>query len=179
MIKGPEEQTRAIPAKVRRLEAKVARQSGWLETLHRIRPDLQMLKQLGLEVQEAKVKWKQLEKAVKGLQRELEVEEGEHMSTEELVLELKEVGEEVQVVDSHQREVKQLEEKLAELRGKVREGGAGNRSLDAVGREAKMCPGSCGPPGPTLQTARRHWRHWRQCRGSCCCSTSLMLGRTG
>ena len=55
-----------------------------------------MLKQLGQEVQEAKVKMNRIEKAVKGLQRELEVEEGEHRSTGELVLELKEVGEEVQ-----------------------------------------------------------------------------------
>ena len=59
-----------------------------------------MLKQLGHEVQEAKVKMKQLEKAVKGLKRELEVEEGDNRSTEELVLELREVGEEVQLVDS-------------------------------------------------------------------------------
>ena len=35
-----------------------------------------MLKQLGQEVQEAKVKMNRIEKAVKGLQRE--VEEGEH-----------------------------------------------------------------------------------------------------
>ena len=77
MIKGLEEQTRAIPAKVHRLEAMVARQSG---RLHSIRPDLQILKQLGWEVKEAKVKMKQLEKAVKGLPRELEVEEGEHGS---------------------------------------------------------------------------------------------------
>ena len=163
VIKGLEEQTRAIPAKVRRLEAKVARQSGRLEALHSIRPDLQMLKQLGREVQEAEVKMKQLEKAVKGLQRELEVEEGEHGSTEELVLELREVGEEVQVVDFHQREVEQLEEKLAELGGEVREGGAGATSLEAVGERQRMCPGSCGPPGQTLQAARRHWRQWRQC----------------
>ena len=59
-----------------------------------------MLKKLGREVQEVKVKVNQFEKAVKGLQRELEVEEGEHRSTKELVLELREVGEEVQVVDS-------------------------------------------------------------------------------
>ena len=59
-----------------------------------------MLKQLGHEVQEAKVKMKQLEKAVKGLKRELEVEEGDNRSTEELVLELREVGKEVQLVDS-------------------------------------------------------------------------------
>ena len=84
MTKGLEEQTRTILAKVCRLEAKVARQSSRLEALHGIRPDLQMLKQLGWAVQEAKVKMKQLEKAVKGLQRELEV--GEHGSTEELVL---------------------------------------------------------------------------------------------
>ena len=83
------------------------------------------------------MKMKQLEKAVKGLQRELEVEEEEHGLTEELLLELREVGEEVLLVDSHQREVEQLEEKLAELGGKVREGGAGARSLEAVGREAK------------------------------------------
>ena len=114
MIKGLEEQTRDNPAKVRRLEAKVARQSGRLEARHRIRPDLQILKQLGREVQEAEVKIKQLEKAVKGLQRELMVEEGEHGSTGELVLELSEVGKEVKVVDSHQREVEQLEEKLSE-----------------------------------------------------------------
>ena len=63
-----------------------------------------MLKQLGREVQEAEVKMKQLEKAVKWLQWELEVEVGEHGSTEELVLELREVGEEVQVVDSLWRE---------------------------------------------------------------------------
>ena len=114
VIKGLEELTRANPAKVRRLEAKVARQGGRLEVLHRIRPDLQMLKQLGWEVQEAEVKMKQLEKAVKGLQRELTVEEGEHGSTKDLVLELSEVGKEMQVVDSHQREVEQLEEKLVE-----------------------------------------------------------------
>ena len=47
----------------------------------------------GQEVQEAKVKMNRTEKAVKGLQKEREVEEGEHRSTGELVLELKEVGE--------------------------------------------------------------------------------------
>ena len=40
------------------------------------------------------------EKAVKGLLRELELEEGEHRCTVELVLELRKVGEEVQVVES-------------------------------------------------------------------------------
>ena len=74
-----------------------------------------MLKQLGQEVQEEKVKMNQIEKAMKGLQRELEVEEGEQRSTGELVLELKEMGEEVQVVESLQRKVEQLEERLAEL----------------------------------------------------------------
>ena len=58
------------------LKAKVARQSGQLEALHSIRPDLRMLKQLGREVQEAKVKMNQFEKALKGSQRVLEVEEG-------------------------------------------------------------------------------------------------------
>ena len=47
------------------------------------------------------MKMNRIEKAVIGLQRELEVEEGEHRSTGELVLELKEVGEEVQ--DLHYR----------------------------------------------------------------------------
>ena len=79
----------------------------------------------------------QFEKAVKGLQRELEVRDGKHESTEELVLELREVGEEVQVVESLQREVEQLEEKLAELGGRVREGGAGARSLEAVRKKAE------------------------------------------
>ena len=100
VIKRLEDQTRAIPAKMRRFEAKVAMQSSWLKALHRIWPDLWMLKQLGREVWEAKVKMKQLEKAVKGLKRELEVEEGDNRSTEELVLELREVGKEVQLVDS-------------------------------------------------------------------------------
>ena len=67
----------------------MARQRGRLEALHSICPDLRMLKQLGREVQETDVKMNQFEKAVKGLQRELEVEEGEHRSTEELVLELR------------------------------------------------------------------------------------------
>ena len=40
---------------------------------------------------------------------------------EELVLELREVGEEVQVMNSLQREVEQLDEKLTELGGKARE----------------------------------------------------------
>ena len=88
-------------------------------------------------MQEAKVKMNRTEKAVKGLQRELEMEEGEHRSTGELVLELREVGEEVQVVESLQREVEQLEEKLAELGGRVREGRAGARSLEVVRKEAE------------------------------------------
>ena len=62
--------------------------------------------------------------------------EGEHRSIEELVQELREVGEEVQVRDSLQREVEQLEEKLADLGGEVREGGARARSLE-VKMEAK------------------------------------------
>ena len=37
------------------------------------------------------------------------------------MLELREVGEEVQVMNSLQKEVEQLEEKLTELGGKVRE----------------------------------------------------------
>ena len=94
-----------------------------------------MLKQLGQEVQEAKVKMNRIEKAVKGLQRE--VQEGEHRSMGELVLELREVGEEVQVVESLQREVEQLEEKLAELGARVREGGAGARGLEAMRKKAE------------------------------------------
>ena len=49
------------------MKAKVARQSGRLEALHSIQPDLRMLKQLGREVQEAEVKMNQFEKALKGL----------------------------------------------------------------------------------------------------------------
>ena len=116
------------------MKAKVARQSGRLEALHSIRPDLRMLKQLGREVQEAEVKINQFEKALKGLQRVVEVEEWEHRSIKELVLELMEVGEEVQVVDSLQRKV---EEKLVELGGKVMECKAGARSLKAVRKEAE------------------------------------------
>ena len=79
----------------------------------------------------------QFEKALKGLQRVVEVEEGEHRSTKDLVLERREVGKEVQVVDSLQRKVEQLEEKLVKLGGKVRECKAGARSLDAVMKEAE------------------------------------------
>jgi hypothetical protein len=39
--------------------------------------------------------------------------------------------------ESLQKEVEQLEEKLAELGGSVREGGAGARSLEAVRKEAE------------------------------------------
>ena len=117
------------------MKAKVARQSGRLEVLHSIRPDLRMLKQLGREVQEAEVKINQFEKALKGLQRVVEVEE--QRSIKELVLELMEVGEEVQVVDSLQRKVEQVEEKLVELGVKVMECKAGARSLEAVRKEAE------------------------------------------
>ena len=81
----------------------MARQSGRLEALYSIWPNLQMLKQLWQEVQEAKVKMNRIEKAVKGFQRE--VEEGEHRSMGELVLELRKVGEEVQVVEAISPEV--------------------------------------------------------------------------
>ena len=43
----------------------------------------------------------------------------------------------MQVVEFFQREVEQLEEKLAELGGRVREGRAGARSLEAVRKEQK------------------------------------------
>ena len=66
---------------------------GWRRCAASALPDLQMLKQLGQEVQEAKVKMNRTEKAAKGLQREREVEEGEHRSTGDPVLELREVGE--------------------------------------------------------------------------------------
>ena len=96
------------------MKAKVARQSGRLEALHSIRPDLRMLKQLGREVQEAEVKINQFEKALKGLQRVVEVEEGEQRSIKE-----------------------QVEEKLVELGGKVKECKAGARSLEAVRKEVE------------------------------------------
>ena len=51
-------------------------------------------------------------------------------------MELMEVGEEVQVVDSLQRKVEQVE-KLVELGGKVMECKAGARSLEAVRKEAE------------------------------------------
>ena len=54
-----------------------------------------------------------------------------------MVLELREVGEEVQVLNSLQRKVEQLEEKLAGLRDKVRECKAGARSLEAVKKDAE------------------------------------------
>ena len=76
----------------------MARQSGRLEALHSIQPDLRMLKQLGREVQEAEVKINQFEKALKGLQRVVEVEE--HRSTKELVLKLRKIDNEVHAVDS-------------------------------------------------------------------------------
>ena len=59
------------------------------------------------------------------------------MEEGELVLELREVGEEVQVVDSLQRKVEQLEEKLAELGSRVREGHFGLQAAH-LGRN---CPG--------------------------------------
>ena len=65
------------------------------------------------------------------------MEEGEHRSIEELVQELREVGEEVQLRDSLQREEEQLEEKLADLGGEVRKGGARDRSLEEVKMKAK------------------------------------------
>ena len=43
----------------------------------------------------------------------------------------------MQVVEFFQREVEQLEEKLAELGSRVREGRAGARSLEAVRKEAE------------------------------------------
>ena len=43
----------------------------------------------------------------------------------------------MQVVEFFQREVEQLEEKLAELGGRVREGGAGAGSLETVRKEAE------------------------------------------
>ena len=70
------------------------------------------------------------------MQGELEVEEGEHGSMGKLFLELKEVGEEVQVVESLQREVEPLEEKLAELGSRVREGHLGLQAAH-LGRD---CP---------------------------------------
>ena len=88
---GLEEQTRTIPAKVCSLKAKVARQSGWLEALYLARPpDAEAAGAGGANV--ANVKMNRIDKAVKGLQRELEVEEREQRSTGELVLELKEMG---------------------------------------------------------------------------------------
>ena len=47
------------------------------------------------------------------------MEEGEHRSTKELVLKLREMDDEVQLVDSLQRKVERLEEKLPELGGKA------------------------------------------------------------
>ena len=79
------------------------------------------------------MKINQFEKALKGLQRVVEVEEEEQRSIKELM----EVGEEVQVVDSLQRKVEQVEEKLVELGGKVMECKAGARSLEAVRKEAE------------------------------------------
>ena len=55
--------------------------TAWRLPLRFPGPCLRMLKQLGREVQEAEVKINQFEKALKGLQRVLEVEEGEHRST--------------------------------------------------------------------------------------------------
>ena len=43
----------------------------------------------------------------------------------------------MQVVEFFQREVEQLEEKLAELGGRVRKGRAGARTLEAVRKEAE------------------------------------------
>ena len=43
----------------------------------------------------------------------------------------------MQVVESLQWKVEQLEERLAELGGSVREGGAGARSLEVVRKEAE------------------------------------------
>ena len=53
------------------------------------------------------------------------------------MLELREMGEEVQVADSLQRKVERLEEKLAELGCRLRECKAGARSLEAVKKDAE------------------------------------------
>ena len=46
----------------------------------------------------------------------------------------------MQVVEFFQREVEQLEEKLAELGGRVREGRAGARSVEVVRKEGRTPP---------------------------------------
>ena len=53
--------------KVKSLDAEVTKHNGWLDALQRVRPDIQVLKQLGEEVKEAEKKMEALDKEVKKL----------------------------------------------------------------------------------------------------------------
>ena len=129
-----ETQIKGIPSKVKSLEAKVTKHSGRLDALQRVRPDIQALKLLGEEVKEAEKKMELLDKEVKRLHNGLEDEELEHTEVENAVTELREVSEDVQIVDGLRRELEQLEERLEDL--KVEAGGdVGERSLEMVRKE--------------------------------------------
>ena len=139
LIQDLEAQIKGIPAKVKSLEAKVTKHSGRLDALQRVRPDIQALKQLGEEVKEAEKKMDLLDKDVKKLRDGLEDEEAEHTDVEVAVTELREVAEDVQIVDGLRRELEQLEEKLEDLRLEAG-GDVGERSLEVVRREeAEVC----------------------------------------
>ena len=111
-----ETQIKGIPSKVKSLEAKVTKHSGRLDALQRVRPDIQALKLLGEEVKEAEKKMELLDKEVKRLHNGLEDEELEHTEVENAVTELREVSEDVQIVDGLRRELEQLEERLEDRR---------------------------------------------------------------
>ena len=134
LIEDLEAQIKGIPAKVKSLEAKVTKQSGRLDALQKVRPDIQAFKQLGEEVNEAEKKMELLDKEVKRLRDELDDEEAEHTEVEEAVSDLKEIAEDVQIVDGLRKELEQLEERLEDHR---LEAGSdvGERSLELVRRE--------------------------------------------
>ena len=153
LIQELEEQARSIPGKVASLEAKVGRLGKRLEELQQIRPEFQQLKQLEQEVAEQDRRTELMDKEIKKLRAELEREEGEHMAAESEVSELREVTEDVQVVEGLRKELEMLEERLEGLRQELGEQ-EGSRGLEEVRKELEVVSGQLRAARSNLESCQ-------------------------
>ena len=127
-----EELIGSIPNKVKSLQTKVKKLSERQDSLLKISPDAHLLKNLKKEIEDNGKKIKDIDSEIQSLKKKLDDDEDLDLVSNTASI-LKQVSEDVQIIDSLSKEVEALRESKEELELQV-EGGVG-RDIEDVRRE--------------------------------------------
>jgi len=133
LVEELEETISSIPNKVKSLEVKVKKLDSKLQEFQRIRPEVHELKSIKVELEESNKKQENLDADIKHLQERLDEGEEDLNMTELNVSLFRQIGEDVQAIDSFVKDIQQLQDKKEEvsLLLDMKEG----RNLDTVRKE--------------------------------------------